>query len=184
VSEVFDREATAIAPRLARFVLPQGSGVPRPTSVATPALPGLTPSTAYGATAPLVARNDRKSRSYGCGKATKCELGPGVGDAVTRRRVCFSTAPGNGAVIAIRSGKWESNPKAQRYANPKRTLAFPAYRYPTHTTRPLTLVHRNTLESPCLPCALVTMWSRTRSGLGWGEREGTGVRPFSLCDRS
>jgi hypothetical protein len=50
-------------------------------------------------------------------------------------------------------------PDCQRYANPTRTLGFPAYRYEKHATHALTLVHRGTLESTCLPCALVIIWS-------------------------
>jgi hypothetical protein len=50
-------------------------------------------------------------------------------------------------------------PYAPRYANPKRTLGFPAYRYQRHATRSLTHVPSSTLESSCLPCALVTIWS-------------------------
>jgi hypothetical protein len=155
LSEVSDRELTAVAPRLARFVLSQGSGVPRPTSVATPALPGLTPSTAYGATAPLVARSDRKSRSYGCGKATKCELGPGVGDAVTRRTVCFGTAPRNGAVIAIRSGKWESNPKRCDTLTPRGHSVFPRIA-DTHGPPALLLTYP---AVPWNPPACPALWS-------------------------
>jgi hypothetical protein len=55
-------------------------------------------------------------------------------------------------------------PKAQRYANPKRTLGFIAYHYQRHATRTLTHVPCGTLESSGLPCALVTMWSLTFSG--------------------
>jgi hypothetical protein len=52
-------------------------------------------------------------------------------------------------------------PYAPRYANPTRTLGFPAYRCQRHAPRRLTHVLCSTLESPCLPCALVTMWSLT-----------------------
>jgi len=38
-------------------------------------------------------------------------------------------------------------PCCQRYANPTRTLGFPAYRYVKRATRALTLVPCNTLES-------------------------------------
>ena len=38
-------------------------------------------------------------------------------------------------------------PCCQRYANPTRTLGFPAYRCVKHATRALTLVPCNTLES-------------------------------------
>jgi len=48
-------------------------------------------------------------------------------------------------------------PYCQRYANPTRTLGFLAYRCQRHETRPLTDVPSRTLESPCLPCALVTI---------------------------
>ena len=57
-------------------------------------------------------------------------------------------------------------PYCQRYANPTRTLGFPAYRFERHPVRPLTLVPCSTLESPCLPCALVTIWSLTSSRIG------------------
>ena len=50
-------------------------------------------------------------------------------------------------------------PGAQRYVNPTQTLCFPAYRCETHGTRSLTHVPCSTLESSCLPCALVTIWS-------------------------
>ena len=50
-------------------------------------------------------------------------------------------------------------PYCQRYAHPTRTLGFPADRYRTHGTRSLTHVPCSTLQSPCSPWALVTMWS-------------------------
>jgi hypothetical protein len=50
-------------------------------------------------------------------------------------------------------------PCCQRYANPTRTLGFPAYRCERHASRPLTPVPRSTLQSPGLACALVTIWS-------------------------
>ena len=50
-------------------------------------------------------------------------------------------------------------PDPQRYANPTRTLGFPAYRLQRRVVRPLTLVPSSTLESPSLPWALVTIWS-------------------------
>ena len=50
-------------------------------------------------------------------------------------------------------------PCSQRYANPTRTLGFPAYRYQRHGTRPLTPVPCSTLECSSVPCALVTMRS-------------------------
>ncbi len=54
-------------------------------------------------------------------------------------------------------------PYVPRYANPKRTLGFPAYRCHPRATRTLTHVPCSTLESSYLPCALVTMWSLTIS---------------------
>jgi hypothetical protein len=57
-------------------------------------------------------------------------------------------------------------PYCQRYANPTRTLGFPAYRYVKHATRALTRVPCNTLESSGFSWALVTIWSLTISG--WG----------------
>ena len=54
-------------------------------------------------------------------------------------------------------------PYARRYANPKRKLGFSAYRCHPQATRPLTGVPCSTLESSCLPWALVTMWSPTNS---------------------
>ncbi len=52
-------------------------------------------------------------------------------------------------------------PCLQRYAHPRRTLGFLAYRYQRHATRPLTHVPCSALESPCLPCALGTIRSLT-----------------------
>ena len=51
-------------------------------------------------------------------------------------------------------------PYARRYANPKRTLGFSAYRCHPQATRPLTGVPCSTLESSCLPWALVTSVKR------------------------
>jgi hypothetical protein len=58
------------------------------------------------------------------------------------------------------------DPYCQRYANPTRTLGFPAYRFQRHATRSLTPGPCGTLECSCLPWALVTIWSLTsyRSG--------------------
>ena len=76
-------------------------------------------------------------------------------------------------------------PEAQRYANPTRTLGFPAYRCQPQATLPLTYVPCSTLESSCLPCALVIIWSLTISG--WAtvkclvfERAGRVPAPGSL----
>ena len=54
-------------------------------------------------------------------------------------------------------------PYCRRYANPTRTLGFPAYRFVKHATRALTRVPCNTLESPRLPWALVIIWSLTNA---------------------
>ena len=83
------------------------------------------------------------------------------------------------AVVDDRARDWVKvveavgiEPLARRYANPTRTLDFPAYRCQPRATRTLTHVPRSTLESPCLPCALVTMWSLRVPGRG--ERGGSG----------
>ena len=51
-------------------------------------------------------------------------------------------------------------PEALRYANPTRALGFSAYRCHPRATRTLTHVPCRTLESSCLPCALVTSVKR------------------------
>jgi hypothetical protein len=93
------------------------------------------------------------------------------------RSVLVEREVGRGAVIVEAVG---IEPCCQRYANPTRTLGFPAYRCERNASPPLTPAPGSTLESACLPCALGMIWSF--SVFGSGEHRGTGAltRSFNL----
>ena len=62
--------------------------------------------------------------------------------------ICVSQNANPRQSLRLFGGGGGNRTLAQRYANPTRTLGFPAYRYVKHATRPLTRVPCNTLESP------------------------------------